>query len=244
MTDSVFAPATPDVTPVVAPVEAPVAPAPVATPDTLFADQLAGIKNPDGLQKYASVGDALTGAANAQTYIAQLQEQLATAQAAADKAVNQQEIMDALKPTTPETVIPAVTGLGEEDAAALFAKLMNDQKVQTTNESNERDVSSAVIAQYGDKAKEVMVAKAAQLGVTMEYLQDVSRTSPAAAKQLLGLSSTAPTALPTGGSINPTALQQQVPDAPARTFKMTGHGSKDLMAEWNRNAAIVAAKYK
>ena len=244
MTDSVFAPVTPEATPVVAPVVAPVAAPVPATPDTLFADQLSSIKNPDGLQKYANVGDALTGAANAQSYIAQLQEQLATAEAAAAKATSQQEIMDALKPTTPEAVIPTVTGLGEEDAAALFTKMMADQKVQSTNETNERDVSSAVIAQFGDKAKEVMVAKAAELGMTMQALQGISRTSPAAAKQLLGLSSATPTGIPTGGSINPAALLQQGGDAPVRVFKMTGHGSNDLNNEWARNAAIVAAKYK
>ncbi|NRA51983.1 MAG: hypothetical protein HRU12_22885 [Phaeodactylibacter sp.] len=243
MTDSVFAPVTPEAAPVVAPVEAPVAPAPVATPDNLFADQLAGIKNPDGLQKYANVGDALTGAANAQDYIAQLQEQLATAKAEAAKAVSQQEIMEALKPTTPEAVIPTVTGLGEEDAAALITKMLSEREVQSTNETNERDVSSAVVAQYGDKAKEVMVAKAAELGMSVEAIQSISRQSPQAAKQLLGLSSAVPTALPTGGSINPQALQQHAPDAP-RAFKMTGHGSNDLMSEWDRNAAIVAAKYK
>lgn len=244
MTDSVFAPATPDAAPVVAPVEAPVAPAPVATPDTLFADQLAGIKNPDGLQKYASVGDALTGAANAQSYITQLQEQLATAKAEAAKAVSQQEIMDALKPTEPETVIPAVAGLGEEDAAALFTKMMADREVQSTNETNERDVSSAVVAQYGDKAKEVMVAKAAELGMTVEGIQNISRQSPAAAKQLLGLTSKVPVTLPTDGNINAAALGQHGVVEPARTFKMTGHGSSDLANEWERNAAIVLAKYK
>ncbi|NRA51986.1 MAG: hypothetical protein HRU12_22900 [Phaeodactylibacter sp.] len=233
MTDSVFTPVTPDVAPVVAPVEAPVA-APVATPDTLFADQLSSIKNPDGLQKYANVGDALIGAANAQGYITQLQEQLATAQAAADKAVSQKEIMEALKPTTPEAVIPTVTGLGEDDAAALFTKMMADREVQSTNETNERDVSSAVVAQYGDKAKEVMVAKAAELGMSVEAIQSISRQSPQAAKQLLGLSATNPVTLPTGGNVNSAALQAQVPNEAPRTFKMTGHGGNDLMNEWRR----------
>lgn len=239
MTDSVFTQETPVTQPVAAPTAAPIAPvAPVAPavidPNTLFADQLAGIKSPEGTQKYASVADALSGASHAQEYILQLQAQLATANDAASKATAMTDVMEALKQTSTDPVIPTVTGLGEEDASKLFKQMFNDQQVQASNTANELDVSKSLIEQYGDKAREVLGAKAVELGVTAEYFKELSRTSPTAAKQLLGLSIKTPTGLSTSTQVNTQALQQDSSQVDPRAFKMVGHGSNDLLNEWRR----------
>ena len=236
MTDSVFTQETPVTQPVVAPEATPTtpAPAPVVDPNTLFADQLAGIKSPEGTQKYASVADALSGASHAQEYILQLQAELATAKDEASKATAMTDVMEALKQTNTDPVIPTVTGLGEEDASKLFNKMYKDQQVQASNTANELDVSKSLIEQYGDKAKETLDAKATELGVTADYFKELARTSPVAAKQLLGLNTKAATPLSTSTQVNTQALQQDGSQGDPRAFKMVGHGSNDLINEWRR----------
>ena len=232
MTDSVFTQETPVTRPVVAPEATPTTP--VVDPNTLFADQLAGIKSPEGTQKYASVADALSGASHAQDYILQLQAELATAKDEVSKATAMTDVMEALKQTNTDPVIPTVTGLGEEDASKLFNKMYKDQQVQASNTANELDVSKSLIEQYGDKAREVLSTKAVELGVTAEYFKELSRTSPTAAKQLLGLNTKTATALSTSTQVNTQALQQDGSQEATRAFKMVGHGSNDLINEWRR----------
>lgn len=232
MTDSVFTQETPVTQPVVTPEVTPATP--VVDPNTLFADQLAGIKSPEGTQKYASVADALSGASHAQEYILQLQSELATAKDEASKAAAMTDVMEALKQTNTDPVIPTVTGLGEEDASKLFNKMYKDQQVQASNTANELDVSKSLIEQYGDKAREVLSTKATELGVSAEYFKELSRTSPAAAKQLLGLSIKTPTGISTSTQVNTQALDQNSVQAETRAFKMVGHGSNDLLNEWRR----------
>ena len=239
MTNSVFTPETPAVAPVVAPEVAPIAPvaqvAPaVIDPNTLFADQLAGIKSPEGTQKYTSVEDALKGASHAQDYILQLQNELATAKDAASKGTAMTDVMEALAQTTQEAVVPTATGLGEADASKLFKKMYDDQQVQAANTANELDVSKSLIEQYGDKAREVLSSKAVELGVTADYFKELSRTSPVAAKQLLGLSTKTPAGISTATQLNTQAMQQNASGEQPRTFKMIGHGSNDLLNEWRR----------
>lgn len=232
MTDSVFEQETPAQQPVAAPEAATTTP--VVDPNALFADQLASITSPEGTQKYNTVEDALKGAGHAQNYILQLQTELAEAKEAANKAAAMKDVMEALKQTNTETDTPTVTGLGEEDASKLFQKMFNDQQVQAKNQANELDVSKSLIEQYGDKAKEVITSKAIELGVTADYFKELSRTSPAAAKQLLGLNVKTPTALSTSTQLNTQALAQGVTQDDTRAFSMIGHGSNDLLNEWRR----------
>lgn len=232
MSDSVFTQETPVQQPVVAPEATPTTP--VVDPNALFADQLASITSPEGTQKYATVEDALKGAGHAQGYILQLQQELAQAKEASNKAAAMTDVMEALKQTNTATDIPTVTGLGEEDAAKLFQKMYSDQQVQAKNQANELDVSKSLIEQYGDKAKEIITSKASELGVSAEYFKELSRTSPAAAKQLLGINVKTPTALSTSTQLNTQALQQGVTQGDTRAFKMIGHGSNDLLNEWRR----------
>jgi hypothetical protein len=238
MTDSVFSQETPVTQPVVTPAVTQAAPtpavAPVVDPSTMFADQLASIKNPEGTQKYGSVEDALKGATHAQDYILQLQTQLAEAQTAATKSSSMTDVMEALKQSQVPAEIPAATGLGEEDASKLFTKMYADQQTHASNQANELDVSKSLMEQYGDKAKEILTSRATELGVTVDYIKEVSRMSPAAAKTMLGLSTKTTPGFTTSTQLNTQALQQgDVTPAP-RAFKMVGHGSNDLMNEWKR----------
>jgi hypothetical protein len=232
MTDSVFTQETPVQQPVVAPVATPTAPA--VDHNALFADQLASITSPEGTQKYSTVEDALKGAGHAQTYILQLQDELAQARDSASKATAMTDVMEALKQTNTVTETPTVTGLGEEDASKLFQKMFSDQKVQASNQANELEVSKSLIEQYGDKAKEIITSKATELGVSADYFKELARTSPAAAKQLLGLTTKTPTALSTSTQLNTQALQQGATQETTRAFTMIGHGSNDLLNEWRR----------
>ena len=78
---------------------------------------------------------------------------------------------------------------------------VNTQNAVLAAESvNEQLVNDALVASYGDKAAEVLSAKAAELGTTVKALQQQSRENPKLVLAAFGQQS-APSG-PTTGSVN------------------------------------------
>jgi len=197
---------------------------PQQTPSTpgSYADQLASITNEDGTQKYGTVDDVLKGAKHAQEYIPQLKSQLSTAEAeiiALKAQVAQQTSLEetvsrlATPPAqTPPASQPAPTaGMTEESVQALIA----NSKIQDQANINEGAFSKSLVEKYGDKAEEVVTAKALEMGVTAQYLQDMARTSPHMALTLFQTAPAQP-ALPTTPGVSvPQGTPQAVVRPPA-----------------------------
>lgn len=174
-----------------------------------FTDQLSMIKNENGEQKYDSVPKALDALAHSQSYIPQLKsevsakdQEIAALKEELSKRQAVSEVVDKLtaQQAQPETT-PQVSGLSEQDVLNLVQNFSTQQQQQQAALTNEKSVSDALFSQYGDKTQEVVAAKAAELGMTVEALQGLSRTSPQAALQLFG-SAQAPVTKTTTGSIN------------------------------------------
>lgn len=185
-------------------------PAQEPSQQSAFTDQLSMIKNENGEQKYDSVPKALDALAHSQQYIPQLKNEVESKNAEIarlqEELAKREAVGDVVEKLTaqqaqPEST-PQVSGLNEQEVLNLVQNFSQQQAQQQAAATNEKLVSDALFGQYGDKTQEVVAGKAAELGMTVEALQGLSRTSPQAALQLFntGTASTQPKA--TTGSIN------------------------------------------
>jgi hypothetical protein len=84
------------------------------------------------------------------------------------------------KPDTSKANQPA--SLGAEDVI----KLMDERELNKQKNANLRQVDTALAKEYGAEAKNFVVAKAAELGVSTEFLTITAQQSPAAFFNLIG----------------------------------------------------------
>lgn len=112
-------------------------------------------------------------------------------------------------PVTPEAHQPAKPAAETPDVAELvrleLAKLNTTQTIQ----NNVATVTQKLVAKFGSEeaANRAVNAKAQELGLPMEFLQEVATKSPRAFFTTLGIEDapTAPPARPTQGDVNPNA---------------------------------------
>jgi len=200
------------------------APAPVtepvvqATPMTTspaedYLEQLATIRNEDGLQKYASIKDALTGTAHAQEFIKTLKEEKAALElereALVDELANRMSVEEAMSqiasPKPQEQTVP--TGVGREDVYSI----MKDYEQSKVRESNRKSVIDTLVnhcAGDSDKASEMIANRLAAVGLSRTQLSDLAETSPKAVFELFGINGkgTNSMAAATSGTINTDAI--------------------------------------
>lgn len=151
-------------------------------PTTLFADQLAGIKTADGRQKYADVPTALSGLAHAQNHITDLTNRLKDLEEQMAKAKGMEEVLDRINSANKTgSEQPSVKGLSEADVASLLERMLNEKESSSKANENETRFSQQLVKLYGDKATEMMKAKANELGISVDFLRSVVQKSPKAA---------------------------------------------------------------
>ena len=227
---------------------------PDATPDAMLNalnDQLKGIKNEDGNQKYADPAKAMEALANSQTYIPELQvkmaqmeadntalkEQLAKSEAVEDVVSRLTKANEDVKPeATPQT-----PGLDKAAVADLFNQFSSDKAAQDAADANEQIVSKALTEAYGDKVSDVIEATAKTMGTTPEALQKIARENPKLVLQAFNQSNVP--SQPTNGSFNipPTLVKQDNELAPPTKSLLLGATTKDLTDYWEK---ITAKVYK
>lgn len=207
-----------------------------------YADLLGSIKNEQGMQKYATIEEALKGLANAQDYIPQVKTQLsakeqeaAELRAELDKRKSLEEMIAALQPKQPEVPVVEPTsqpsqGLSPEAVQQLVMQQLSQAKVKETQDSNISKVRSALVSKYGEKAQEVATARASALGMSMEQLSSLSASSPDAVLALLDASS-APvsTGAPVRSSVHLPDSQRTVDLTPEKSM-LYGASQKDVLA--------------
>lgn len=177
---------------------------------TTLTDQLKGITNEDGKQKYDSLPKALDGLANSQKYIPELQSKLSTVEAEnlalKDKLARTEAVEDVVSRLTqnqkePKTEPTAqVPGLDENAVMELMTRVNTENAITQHEDANESIVNDVMLDKFGDKAGEVMAAKAAELNTTVAALQKQSRENPKLVLAAFGQQST-PNG-PTTGSVN------------------------------------------
>lgn len=211
--------------------------APVTTQPS-YIDQLRTIKNEDGLQKYASIEDALTGTAHAQDFIKTLKNEKADLEAQLLAMRNEQEAMTqtAYTQTEPAT---ASKGLGVDDVYSL----MKDYEQNKVRESNLKSVGNTLLAACNNdkaKAEEILTKRLSELNMSRSHLNSLASTSPSAVFELLKLDAKGRSSDYTSGTINPDAVEahtkKEVPRAKALPI---GASSQHLVSAWRDAVADV-----
>lgn len=164
-------------------------------------DLLKNILNEDGKQKYDSVPVALDALKHAQEYIPSLKAELSskdnelrqkeveleTLRKKLEEAGNLTEIVDRLTKQSGSGGggdQPVNGGLDEATVLKLLEERLNKEKLQNTLEANLQNVQDALKAKYGEKVKEVVASKAAELDLTVQELGELAKTKPNLVKSL------------------------------------------------------------
>lgn len=165
--------------------------------DSLFADQLAKIRNAEGQQKYKTPTDALNALYESQNYIPQLQNQLKEAQAQVEAYKQKAERVSALE----ETIAKITSEAGQKQSESIsqpalteemLAKLIDQRLTQTQQESqykaNTQKVVSALKDKFGETAETEFYRKGAELGLSAADLNALAAKSPESVLRLVGIS--------------------------------------------------------
>jgi len=164
-------------------------PAQLPSQESALADQLKGILNDNGEPKYSTLEEALKGAAHAQTYITELKGKLSESenkytqsQAELDKRETVEQTMARLQANqnqgTQET--PAPKGLDEASISELINQQFTQRDQLSKAQTNESSVDTELKKKFGDKATEIVKAKAEELGISIARVKELSQESPQA----------------------------------------------------------------
>lgn len=157
-----------------------VAPPVLAVPDTL--KELVG----DG-KKYATVDAALASIGPAQAHIAKLEAEAAELREKAASASSVDDVRQAVEAILEARGAPAAPSLDPNAVASVVDGLLSKREQEAAATANQKSVTDALTAAYGDKASEKFGEAAAALGMTRQQLSDMARTAPAAALRLFDL---------------------------------------------------------
>lgn len=209
-------------------------------PANAYQDLLAGIKNEQGLPKYATLDEALKALAHSQAYIpdvknqlTQREQELVQLRAELEQRKSLEEVVSRLATQNqPEPVAnqPVGSGLDESAVMKLVQQHLEQREATTVAQANELQVSDALRAKYGDKSAAMVEQRAAELGLTKQALGELSRKSPQAVLALFNTSG-ASAPKPTFSSVNIPAGNK--PDTtlerPTKSL-LTGASMKDQAA--------------
>lgn len=214
---------------------------PSQQPGETYQEYLARIKNEEGLQKYATVEDALTGAAHAQEYISKLKEEQSTLAQQVEQYKQELEkrmsVEDAMEriASRKEELHTSNPGLTREDVQAILRQ-EEQEKLFT---ENRKQVSQALLEHYGEQAKasQAIQSKAQELGLSVEDFASLAAKSPASTLKLLGLDSQPKPQPSSAGSVNSEALAHQQAQKPVQRNKsLLGFKKTSDLVEAVRNA--------
>lgn len=124
-----------------------------------------------------------------------------------------EELLTKPNPTTTTTEAraqQAVSSPSDEDLEARISKLTKEERDRERIQGNIDTVAAKLVETYGseEKAREVVAAKAKELGVSPKFLQQIAAASPNAFFTQMGLSSTSKPLVPNASksTVNAAAL--------------------------------------
>lgn len=217
-----------------------------------FADQLAGIKKEDGNPKYDSVDKALEALQHSQAYIPELKstietkdQEIARLQAELEKRQSVEDVVSRLAQSKPEadTQTAPLQGMTAEDIEALVQSKLEGNAQQAKAQANVQQVSQALSTKFGDKAAEIVTAKAKELGTSVQELEKLSSQNP---NMVLAFFNTqpSPTLSQTHGSVVPPTVKPQQEDlAPPERSLLAGATGSMQKDYFNKCRARVYQKF-
>ncbi|QHJ80876.1 MAG: hypothetical protein [Bacteriophage sp.] len=207
----------------------------------VVATKLFNIKNEKGEPKYDSLEKAIGALEASQVFIPQLKD---------ENERLKQELeaykADLAKRDTVEDVISRFTtsrqsqepphtsdvpkGLDEAAVQEMLQRTLTEREKAAVASQNVSAVRNALVSKFGDKAQEVVAAKASELGLTMDALSSLSASSPQAVLSWFQASTPTSSGAPVRSSVNlPDAKPKEGITPPSKSLVRGGASSKDLM---------------
>lgn len=211
-----------------------VAPTVQTEPNSLFASQLANIKAEDGRQKFATVEKALESLPYNQAHIKELSDRNKELEAQVAQQQGMDAVLEQLRSQQAPVEQPAV-GIDEARIDAMLDQRLTQRDTAATQSANATQVLDQLKATYGDKAETQFNERAASLGMSVDQLSSLARTSPQAALAFFD-APPAQVSNPTTGSIN-TTLEPQVPAKDESHMDIFNGGTSGTVASWRKAAA-------
>jgi hypothetical protein len=187
----------------------------------IFATQLMNIRNERGEPKYDSIEKALDALKHSQEYIPQLKTDADRWKAEAERLqaelAQRASIEDTLSrftnqrtPEAPSTTTEAPKALDETAVEAMLQRALTAREQQQLSAQNISAVTNTLTQKFGEKAKEVLSAKAQELGMSLESVKQLAASSPTAVLAWFNSSSPSPSGAPVRSTVS-------LPDTPRDT---------------------------
>lgn len=196
-------------------------------------------------KKYATPEAALSSIAPAQEHISKLEEenksykeQLEALQAELLERKTAEELFQKMTTAKPNNEQEEPNHKFDDIQKAINEALASREAMKV-KEQNVEFVNQTLHKTYGDKANDVIEAKAKELGVSKNYLQNIAVDAPKAFLKVLGLDGNTKVIVPTtyGSDVNTTALENN--QQPTKSAKIgLGANTKQMVS------AVQAAREK
>lgn len=217
------------------------------------ADLLKMVLNERGEPKYTSLEEAFKGLANAQQYIPQLkteltakEQELAQLREELAKRQSVEEVVSKL--TTAQQQQPQATTSGvidEQGIEALISSKLSAFEQQKVQQTNVEFVQGELVKLYGEKTKELVAAKASELGMSVEELGSMAATKPKAVLSWFAQAPQQSTTSVTTSSVNTSKFQQapQEPVGRPSSSLLSGASMQSQMEYMRKLKAEIHSKY-
>lgn len=217
---------------------------------------LSSITNEEGKPKYDSVAKALEALRHSQEHIRKLEQdsreraeelrrirEAETSRETVEELINKAIAAKSVETEIPSSVTPQSGPVDADAVSKLVRESLELERSREIGLRNIQEVQDALTKKFGDKAGEMVGAKATELGLTTEYLKNLAITSPKAALALFNVSQVH-TSAPSTSSVNiPISFNNGATEL-ARPTKslLSGASTKDQVAYLQQVRAHVNAK--
>jgi len=186
--------------------------------------------------KYATPEDALNALPHAQSHIENLEQEMANLREDLSKRIAVEDVLKEINKTTPESV--TAPQLTPDQLDELIDNRLSTKEAQAVAQSNTAEVVSKLSEVFGDsdKANEVYKQKAADIGVSVDYLNELTSKSPKAVFELFGIKPTNVSPAKINSNINSEAVFNQAPAPQAPKSVMGRSTHKDDISAWQAAA--------
>lgn len=202
--------------------------------NAVFADKLQAITNEAGEPKYSDVMTALEALKHTQDHVKTLETENRQFRDEDTKARSIDEVLEQITAKQNQSEPTANTGLDAASVKGVTLDTLREYEAMKLSETNQTKVVDALVSKFGDKAKaeELYNAKALELGLTADSLNDLAAASPTAVLSYFNIKDTKATIKTIEGSVNTDALQAQPNEPIARKNIMYGASTHEIVSAW------------
>lgn len=208
---------------------------PEAAPDP-YADLLTTIQADDGRQKYADVKTALESIPHAQNHIKELNQKIKEMEERLKDSANVDDVLKRLE-STQANAEPPSQELDEAKLAQLLDRELSAREKAKVQQSNQKSVVDSLVGVFGEKAEEAYKTKAEELGISLEFFNDLARNSPKAVLTYFGIDQKKASSSGFVQSSVNTAAMGQAPKKERDPMDMFKSSESDLVKKWRETAS-------